>query len=92
MQIIQSSIANHKTVPTVCAVGFTVPIDTWLRNPLRDWGRVAAGRGPLEARRHIPPGAHTRKVGREHLAHEAEWQPQIWNILMFQSWLEHESA
>jgi asparagine synthase (glutamine-hydrolysing) len=68
-------------------MGFGVPIGDWLRGPLRDWGEALLDESRLRAR-----GFRTRlrsgNAGSEHLSGQRNWQYQLWDVLMFQSWLE----
>ena len=67
-------------------MGFAIPIDAWLRGPLRDWAE-----GLLDERRLREEGyfdvAQVREAWSAHLAGGAEWQQHLWTILMFQAWL-----
>ncbi|MEE9168069.1 MAG: asparagine synthase (glutamine-hydrolyzing) [Candidatus Neomarinimicrobiota bacterium] len=69
--------------------GFEVPIDKWLRNPLRDWAESLLDRACLKQQGYFNPNPIHQKW-REHLDGKRNWQYQLWNILMFQSWLESE--
>ncbi len=71
--------------------GFAVPLDSWLRGPLRDWAEP------------LLDGARLRREGylraepvvnawREHLSGQHNRQHLLWNVLMFQSWLERHHA
>ena len=67
--------------------GFGVPIDAWLRGPLRGWAE-----GLLDGQRLRNEGffnpAPIQQKWQEHLAGKHNWQYLLWDILMFQSWLE----
>ena len=67
--------------------GFSIPIDSWLRGDLLDWAENL-----LDKKRLISQGffnaSIVRKKWDEHLSKKRNWQYQLWNILMFQSWLE----
>lgn len=84
-----------KYVPTALLdrpkMGFGVPIDSWLRGPLREWAEAL-----LNERRLREEGFfHThliRKKWDDHLAGRSNWQYDLWDVLMFQSWLEHQRA
>ncbi len=71
-------------------MGFTVPIDRWLRGPLREWAESLLDENRLKREGIFRP-APIRRKWREHLSREAEWQPHLWSILMFQSWLERQA-
>jgi asparagine synthase (glutamine-hydrolysing) len=66
-------------------MGFGVPIDAWLRGPLRDWAEDL-----LEERRLRSEGflnaAALRQKWQEHLSGRRNWQYLIWCALMFQEW------
>jgi asparagine synthase (glutamine-hydrolysing) len=65
-------------------MGFGVPIDRWLRGPLRDWAEDL-----LDARRLAEGGvfnaAAVRRLWQRHLAGQ-NWQYQLWCILMAEAW------
>lgn len=71
-------------------MGFGVPIDSWLRGPLRDWSEALLDAGRLEREGYLNP-APIRAAWREHLAGESDRSYYLWNVLMFQSWLEAHS-
>ena len=69
--------------------GFGVPIDSWLRGPLRDWAENLLDESRLLKEGYFYPGP-IRKKWEEHLSGQRNWQYYLWNILMIQSWLEAE--
>ncbi len=65
-------------------MGFGIPIDSWLRGPLRDWSESLLEPSNL-AEAGLDP-APIRRVWAEHLGGGRNWQYRIWTILMLQAW------
>jgi asparagine synthase (glutamine-hydrolysing) len=65
--------------------GFSIPLDRWLRGPLREWAESL-----LEERRVREDGFFQafpiRKKWAEHLSGKSAWHHQLWSVLMFQAW------
>lgn len=68
-------------------MGFGVPIDQWLRGPLREWAENLLSLQRLESEGILNPGPICQRW-REHLSGQRNWQYSLWGVLMFQAWQE----
>lgn len=69
--------------------GFGIPLANWLRGPLREWAEALLDEKRLGQEGYFHP-APIRKIWLEHLSGKKNWQYHLWNILMFQAWLENQ--
>lgn len=67
--------------------GFALPLDAWLRGPLRDWAEALLEEQRLRREGYLRPEP-IREKWREHLSGRRNWQHWLWNVLMFQAWRE----
>ena len=69
-------------------MGFAVPLAEWLRGPLKDWAESL-----LDEKRLHQEGffnvEFVRDKWSEHISGRRNWSHQLWNVLMFQAWLEN---
>jgi asparagine synthase (glutamine-hydrolysing) len=68
-------------------MGFAMPIDSWLRGPLRDWAEAALSEARLCSEGYFR-SEPIRQRWKEHLSGRKNWQDRLWPVLMFQAWLE----
>jgi asparagine synthase (glutamine-hydrolysing) len=66
--------------------GFSVPIEAWLRGPLRPWAEDLLAPDRLRREGFLDP-APVQAALRAHLSGERHRPYHLWNVLMFQAWL-----
>jgi asparagine synthase (glutamine-hydrolysing) len=71
--------------------GFGVPIDSWLRGPLRGWAEELLDEARLRREGYLRPEP-IRAAWRGHLSGQQNEQYRLWTILMFQEWKQAWAA
>lgn len=67
--------------------GFAVPVDKWLKHDLRAWAEDLLAPSKLSTQGFLDPKM-VREKWTEFLEGKADWNYYIWNILMFQAWVD----
>jgi asparagine synthase (glutamine-hydrolysing) len=71
-------------------MGFSVPIASWLRGPLREWAEELLDPARLTREGYLHPQP-IRRAWKQHLEGRNLQYP-LWDVLMFQMWLEQSQA
>jgi asparagine synthase (glutamine-hydrolysing) len=71
-------------------MGFAIPIHDWLRGPLQDWAEALLDESILKSQGYLNPKP-IRKKWEQHLSGRWNWQYHLWDVLMFQAWLQDQS-
>lgn len=69
-------------------MGFSVPIDQWLRGPLQDWAEELLSPTALK-----DSGLNARLIRQrwdEHISGKRTWHHSLWPVLMYQAWCQHK--
>lgn len=70
-------------------MGFDVPIGSWLRGPLRSWAEELLAESRIVSEGFLRPDP-IREKWEEHISGKRNWESHLWNVLVFQDWLENE--
>lgn len=72
-------------------MGFGMPVGQWLRGPLRAWADELLDSHRLRQEGFFNP-VEVRQAWQDHLSGRRNRQYELWDVLMFQAWLEHSRA
>ncbi|XCN72169.1 MAG: asparagine synthase (glutamine-hydrolyzing) [Candidatus Electrothrix aestuarii] len=71
-------------------MGFGIPLDSWLRGPLREWADDLLAEERLQREGYLNP-VDIRTAWQKHSTGQASYGYRLWSVLMFQAWLASES-
>ena len=72
-------------------MGFGVPIEQWLRGPLRDWAEVLLNEKRLREDSILAPSP-IRQMWQQHMSGQRHWHYHLWDVLMLQAWLDEHAV
>jgi asparagine synthase (glutamine-hydrolysing) len=67
-------------------MGFGVPVDQWIRGPLREWAEDLLSEERLKFDGFLRPKP-IRQRWHEHVTGKCNWRDSLWIVLALQSWL-----
>lgn len=70
--------------------GFSIPLEVWLRGPLREWAESLLAEDQLKSGGYFHSQV-IRERWAEHLSGLGTSQHALWGVLMFQAWLAEKS-
>lgn len=71
--------------------GFAAPVEDWIRKELRPWAEEMLAESRLRQDGFFNAG-NVRQKWADHLSGKGDWGRPLWNVLMFQGWLESQKA
>jgi asparagine synthase (glutamine-hydrolysing) len=66
-------------------MGFSIPIDEWLRGPLKNWSKDIMEKAK---KNYLIDSNLITKYEEEHFSGKHNWGHIIWNIIVFQKWFQ----
>jgi asparagine synthase (glutamine-hydrolysing) len=80
----------YRHIPTATIerpkMGFAIPLNEWLRGPLREWAEDLLDAARLRREGYLEPEP-IRRIWDLHLSGKSSEQYRLWDVLMFQAWL-----
>lgn len=86
--ILRETLYNYvpKSIVNRPKMGFSVPVGDWIRGPLKDWAEDLLDDAKIGGQGYY--NRHSvKQIWEEHKSGKKNWDYQLWNILMFQQWL-----
>ena len=70
-------------------MGFGIPLKKWLRNELKDWASDLLTESRIKKQGLLNHKEVSKKLS-QHLSGTHDWHAHLWQILIFQQWIEKE--
>jgi asparagine synthase (glutamine-hydrolysing) len=88
-RILRSILGRHvpATLTERSKMGFGVPLGSWLRGPLQEWGNALVCPSRVNDEGYLNPSLVSH-AWNSHLEGKQGWHYRLWDILVFQAWLE----
>jgi asparagine synthase (glutamine-hydrolysing) len=71
--------------------GFAAPVEGWVRTDLRPWAEELLAENRLRQDGFFQE-RNVRRKWEDHLSGKGDWGRPLWNVLMFQGWLEAQKS
>lgn len=80
--VLREILKSYVQLPERPKSGFSLPLGTWLRGPLRDWAHDLLAPQNLQELDFKP----IQERWQQHLSGHRDWSASLWTVLMFQAW------
>lgn len=70
-------------------MGFGVPLQDWIRSDLKDWSINLLDEKKIKHQGYLDHKDISKKLN-QHLAGTHDWHTHLWEVLIFQQWLDNE--
>jgi len=67
--------------------GFSIPLDQWLRGPLKDWAEALLDPAKIDQEGFLD-SRQIAATWKSHIVSDANHHGRLWAVLMFESWLD----
>jgi asparagine synthase (glutamine-hydrolysing) len=71
--------------------GFSLPLGAWLTGPLRGWAEDLLAEDRMKREGYVD-GRRVRTIWQAHLDRRGNYEQPLWNVLMFECWLQRWAA
>jgi asparagine synthase (glutamine-hydrolysing) len=88
-RILRSILNRHVPAPLTdrSKMGFGIPLGSWLRGPLQEWGNALVSGSRVQHEGYLNQSLVSH-AWNSHLEGKQGWHYQLWDVLVFQAWLE----